>query len=79
MIASDGVAKAISPYRIFSTWHSLGISDPSKAIEATVAIEESDAAGGRWPRSKSQDDKTLVNVQFAIQSPSWLPGGSVPS
>lgn len=64
LLATDGAASAITRYRALPNWASVDPHSATGLLGAVEAMEEADAQGRQWPRSKTHDDKTLVFAQF---------------
>lgn len=64
MLASDGVDPARHPDA--TTWRDLYDEaiehGPEQVLHRIHNVEDDDANGQRWPRSKRYDDKTLLVV-----------------
>lgn len=64
-LLTDGAADAVNRYRI-TTWrqllNTLNEQGPAALIRQVREAEHSDPRGERWPRTKTRDDATAVNI-----------------
>jgi serine/threonine protein phosphatase PrpC len=60
ILATDGAATGITRYRTLPSWGSVRANAVTDLLGGIEAVEETDAEGKQWPRSKRRDDKTLV-------------------
>lgn len=67
LLLTDGAAVAVDQYASPPTWSEFLRQIDDEGAAMTVAaihrLEQTDADGQRWPRSKCHDDKTLVRVR----------------
>lgn len=67
-VFTDGASALLEVYGACAGWPELldevVTHGPAAAIRRVRAIEQTDPSGQRWPRSKVQDDATVVTVRF---------------
>jgi len=67
LLLTDGASAAVDDYEHPSTWDAVdGVlreNGPDSLLASIHHLEESDAAGLRWPRAKPHDDKTLARIR----------------
>jgi hypothetical protein len=66
LLASDGAASGVTRYGLWSNWRGLARSleeNPRAMIDRLRSIENQDARGQRWPRSKPHDDLVALLIR----------------